>query len=80
LLTRCAILLPPPPLLLLLICMYRLVHCVGRTTLKVSPGGRLHHKLLGGLYSFLAANSRHVTAAWGIPTSHLVELGMEVEV
>jgi hypothetical protein len=58
----------------------RWVHCVGRTTLKVSPGDRLHRKLLGGLYSFLAANSRHVTAAWGIPTSHLIELGMDVEV
>jgi hypothetical protein len=53
---------------------------VGRTTLKVLPSSSIHRKLLGGLYSFLAVNSRQVTAAWSIPTGNLIELGMDVEV
>lgn len=59
----------------------RWVHCVGRTTLKMLPGGRFAHKVaLGAVYRFMATNSRQVTAAWNIPTNNLIELGMDVEV
>lgn len=59
----------------------RWVHCVGRTTLKVLPRGSLAQKVvLGGLYKFMATNSRQVTDAWNIPTLNLIELGMDVEV
>lgn len=58
---------------------HRWVHCVGRTTLNVLPGGQIHKVVLGGLYRFLATNSRQLTSAWCIPTKNLIELGMDVE-
>eukprot|EP00879_Flechtneria_rotunda_P016144 GHRR01016888.1.p1 GENE.GHRR01016888.1~~GHRR01016888.1.p1 ORF type:complete len:883 (+),score=297.21 GHRR01016888.1:1137-3785(+) len=59
----------------------RWVHCIGRAALKVLPGGSIAHRvLLGGLYRFLSDNSRQVTAAWSIPTSNLIELGMDIEI
>jgi hypothetical protein len=61
---------------------HRWIHCVGRTTLKALPGSSnvAHQLLLGGLYRFLADNTRQVTGAWNIPTKHLIELGMDIEV
>eukprot|EP00775_Hariotina_reticulata_P013256 gene13256-13386_t len=51
------------------------------TTLKALSGSNLGHRvLLGGLYRFLADNTRQVTGAWNIPTKHLIELGMDIEV
>lgn len=59
----------------------RWVHFLGRVNIKVRAQGPLWDQLMvGTFYRFMADNSRQVTKAWNIPTSNLIELGIDVEV